>query len=185
MSAGDDDQAQVNWCKLFLPTYRRIRQQGSAACLDAYLCGLVVAYADQFQRALNVKLGTPATEKEGALWMKDVFTVRKFPWDRLYMLSSLLLRLYLSEPLTRAPSSTSTPSASASRSDPPVDAAGVSESTVALATRHPTQISEHSELRRQTQLLPCQSHLQPVAEPSTPPKIRAKTSAAHADTRLP
>ncbi|KAK0430302.1 hypothetical protein EV421DRAFT_1744211 [Armillaria borealis] len=96
--SSNDNQAQIDWAKTILPAYRNIRRQGPSY-LDAFLYGLFVAYTGRFWHLLCARLGVPNLGNTMALkyWKRGAFV----------MLSELLLRVHLSEPMTQAQSSTS------------------------------------------------------------------------------
>ncbi|PBK81001.1 hypothetical protein ARMGADRAFT_1146891 [Armillaria gallica] len=96
--SSNNDQAQIDWAKTILPTYRNVRRQGPSH-LDAFLYGLFVAYTGRFWHLLCARLGVPNLVDTTALkyWKRGAFV----------MLSELLLRVHLSEPMTQAQSSTS------------------------------------------------------------------------------
>ncbi|KAK0474998.1 hypothetical protein EDD18DRAFT_1367419 [Armillaria luteobubalina] len=92
----NDEQAQMNWARYFLPLYRSIRRQ-DRACLDAFLYGLFAAYTDRFRGTLCAKLGTPTAD------LRDPTSLGQWRRKALKMLSDLLRHLDVTEPTTSLP----------------------------------------------------------------------------------
>ncbi|KAK0489905.1 hypothetical protein EDD18DRAFT_1358870 [Armillaria luteobubalina] len=92
----NNEQAQMNWARHFLPLYQSICCQDTA-CLNAFLYGLFAAYTDRFWGTLCAKLGTPAAD------FRDPTSLGQWRRKALKMLSDLLRHLDVTEPTTSLP----------------------------------------------------------------------------------